>query len=174
MYWWHNLSEALGIKYDGPNIEDSDAYLFDNYIPYGGGGKGNKNGHYGCKHSEEAKKIMSEKKKGKPTWNKGVVGYKVHTHESKRKMSEKLSGSNNGRSILTEDLVRKIIETYVTKPNIDGVGNIQRNGVPMSYDWAFCIKVSREHNVTAAAIKNLIKKKTWKNVWKEYDISDKN
>lgn len=167
---YSKLAEALGVK----NVilsEDEDIYLlFDNYIPYGGGGAGSKNGHYGCKHSEDAKKIMSEKKKGKTTWNKGITGYSVHTDKSKKAMSEKLSGSKNGRAILDESTARKIISFYISKPIINDAGKVQKNGIIMSYDWAFCKSISQEYGITPAAIKRLIHKQSWKNVWSEYEV----
>jgi hypothetical protein len=165
--------EALGIEWDGKEHIYDGGELFDNYVPYGGGGKGPKNGHYGCKHSDEAKSIMRQKKLGIIPWNKDIKGYTVHTDKSKKQMGEKLSGSKNGRAILDEIVVMKIIEIYISKPILDKVGEIQLNGIPMSYDWAFCNYISEIYGVTPAAIKNLIKKKTWKNVWKKYEVSNK-
>ena len=70
-----NISTFLGLEHV-EMIELSDQYLdsfkrSDNYRTYGGGASGPKNGHYGCKHSEETKKLLSEQKKGKPAHNKG-------------------------------------------------------------------------------------------------------
>lgn len=166
---YKTLSNYLGIEH--VEIEDDiKGELFDNYVPYGGGGAGIKNGHYGCKHTEDNKKIMSSLKKGKSTWNKGVKGYSIHTNKSKQAMSEKLRGSQNGRSLLSEDIVRNIIKSYLSKTELDGVGKIQKNGIPMSYDWLFCKMKSKEYNVTAAAIKQIIQKKNWKNVWSEFEV----
>lgn len=168
---YKTFCDALGIEWDGSVYEDDGIYeLFDNYVPYGGGGKGNKNGHFGCHHTDEAKRIMREKKLGKTPWNKDIKGYLVHTEESKKKMSAKLSGSNNGRSILTENNVDDIIRLYLSKPKLEEVGKVQGNGLKMSYDWAFSNKVSSEYGTTPAAIKNLILKKSWKNVWQKYEV----
>lgn len=170
-----SLSEALGIEWNGIEYEDTeDTELFDNYIPWGGGGKGAKNGHYGCKHSEEAKKIMREKKLGITPWNKNVKGYKVHTEDSKRRMGEKLSGSANGRAILTEDSVDEIIKLYISQPKIDDVGVIQGNGREMSYLWAFSKMTAAKYETTPAAIKRLLQKKSWKHVWKKHELSNQN
>lgn len=168
---YSRLSQSLGIKNTIITENDENEYLlFDNYVPYGGGGAGSKNGHYGCKHTEETKIIMSQKKKGKPTWNKGIKGYSVHTDKSKQAMSEKLRGSKNGRAILDESIARNIISFYISKPVLDSVGIVQKNGIAMSYDWAFCKYVSHQYNITPAAIKRLIQKKSWKNVWSEYKV----
>lgn len=168
---YSRLAKSLGIKNTVIIENDEDEYLlFDNYVPYGGGGAGSKNGHYGCKHTEETKVILSKMKKGKPTWNKGINGYSVHTDKSKKAMSEKLRGSKNGRAILDESMAKNIISLYISKPILDSVGIIQKNGIVMSYDWAFCKYVSQQYNITPAAIKRLIQKKSWKNVWSEYEV----
>lgn len=71
-----SLAESLGISFtETPELSDqmlAGGELFDNYVPYGGGGAGAKNGHYGCKHSEETKQILREKRLGKSPSNKGV------------------------------------------------------------------------------------------------------
>lgn len=54
--------------------------------------------------SEEWKRNMSEAKKGKPTWNKGLKGLQHHSEEAKRKLSKAAKGKhwyNNGvKSVL--------------------------------------------------------------------------
>jgi len=79
IYTYHisrSLSEFFNIDhYEVPELSDqmlSGGQLFDNYIPYGGGGAGQKNGHYGCKHSEETKQILRELRLGKSPSNKGI------------------------------------------------------------------------------------------------------
>ena len=167
------LAEALGIEHqDTFSQEVEHVCLFDNYRTYGGGGAGELNGFYGKKHTEETKITMKDLKKNYVPWNVGIKGYTVHTDESKKVMSEKLSGSKNGRSILTEDDVRKIIETYITKPPLIGVGDIQRNGKPMSYEWLFSNMIAKTSGVSAAAVKRLLRKKSWKNVWSEYELKN--
>lgn len=156
------------MEYDESEYIDDPA--FEKYATYGGGGSGPKNGHYGCKHSEEAKKIMSLRKKGKQTWNKGIKGYKVHTEASKKSMSIKLSGSNNPKAILTEDIVKEIISLYLQKLDIENVGEVMRNGKPMSYVWAFSKKYAPIYGITPKALELLLTKKNWKNVWSEYEI----
>ena len=116
---------------------------------------------------------MSEKKKGITPWNKNVKGYSVHNDQSKQAMSKKLSGSGNGRAILDETKVETIIKLYLSQPEIKNVGEIQQNGKKMSYMWAFALQISKEYGTTPAAIKRLLQKKSWKNVWQKYNISDK-
>lgn len=151
-------------------ILDKEVIYSGNYVPYGGGGKGAKNGHYGCKHTKEAKKIMSDKKKGIIPWNKGKKNTFKHTEKTKQSISKKIKEEGNGRCILTKKEVVNILNEYVLKPDIENVGKIQQNGRPMSYLWAFSINKSKEYNTTAAAIKNILTGKTWKDVSKEYKI----
>ena len=50
----------------------------------------------GWKHTDEAKKLMSEAKKGKAPWNKGLKGAQTHSEETKEKCriaGKKSSGS---------------------------------------------------------------------------------
>ena len=79
IYTYHfsrSLAESLGIPFtETSKLSDqtlSGGELFDNYVPYGGGGAGSKNGHYGCKHTEETKQVLREKRLGKPPSNKGI------------------------------------------------------------------------------------------------------
>lgn len=170
-----SLSEALGIEWEGEEYENCDhVELFDNYVPWGGGGAGEKNGHYGCKHTDKAKKIMSEKKKGVIPWNKNFKGYKIHTEESKKSMSQKLSGSGNGRALLNENSVENIIKLYISQPKIEDAGIIQGNGKEMSYIWSFSKMIAEKYKTTPAAIKRLLQKKSWKHVWEKYELSNQN
>ena len=72
-----SLAESLGISFtETPELSDqmlSGGELFDNYVPYGGGGAGSKNGHYGCKHTEETKQVLRKKRLGKAPSNKGIL-----------------------------------------------------------------------------------------------------
>jgi hypothetical protein len=72
---------------------------------------GDKHPRYEKKHTEESKKIMSEKKRGK---NHPNYGKKRHEH------SKKMSGSNHfnyGKS-LSENVKSKISESLLSKPKI--------------------------------------------------------
>lgn len=72
----------------------------------------------GKHHSEETKRKMSESKKGKPSWNKGKLGWnkgKHHSEETKRKISESIKGKNKGKHH-SEEAKRKISESRKGKP----------------------------------------------------------
>lgn len=122
----------------------------------------------GYKFSDESKEKMSKAKEGFVPWNKGKKGcwkpdkdwIDKHTY----------NGSTNPKAILNEDIVRNIIKEYLSRPTIENVGIIQGNGKPMSYVWAFCLKKSTEYEITPQAIRRLLEKKSWKNVWKEYEV----
>ena len=82
IYTYHfsrSLAESLGISFtETPELSDQMIDIhqpddrFANYATRGGGAAGSKNGHYGCKHSEETKQILREKRLGKEPSNKGV------------------------------------------------------------------------------------------------------
>jgi len=50
---------------------------------------------WGGKHSDETKKLLSEKRKGKAPWNKGKTGLYKHSEKTKSKLSKLNSGKNN-------------------------------------------------------------------------------
>ena len=57
----------------------------------------------GKKHSDESRKKMSEKAKGRTPWNKGKTGVQEHSAESNKKRSETLKGR-----IRTEEFCQKV------------------------------------------------------------------
>ena len=57
----------------------------------------------GKKHSDESRKKMSEKAKGRTPWNKGKTGVQQHSAESNKKRSETLTGR-----IRTEEFCQKV------------------------------------------------------------------
>lgn len=62
-----SISEALGVSYDGPTLEISKDEIYElssNYRTYGGGRKGQLNGFYGKRHTDESKNIMKKRKLG--------------------------------------------------------------------------------------------------------------
>jgi hypothetical protein len=111
-------------------------------------------------------------KKGTTPWNKGKKGYKLHNEQSLKKISANTQGENNPRSKITEKQAENIIKLYLSKPFLNDVGKIMKNGVPMSYDRLFSLKYSNEYFVTPENITRIIKRKTWKNLWKK--IEDNN
>jgi hypothetical protein len=106
-------------------------------------------------------------KKGTVPWNKGKKGYKIHDEVSLEKIAKSSRGENNPGSKITEKDAESIIRLYLSKPDLDGVGKIMRNGLPMSYDRMFSIKLSDAYFVTPENITRIIKKKSWKNVWEK-------
>lgn len=175
---------SIDIKYvetlfesDYKNCEDAEEIYITVFDTYKNGlnttlhGKGN---HYdsskfntlGYVYSKESREKMSKAKKGKPTGrsNKGWIPSQEWIDK------HRLIGSDNPKAILNEDLVREIIEDFNTNQKIENVGKIQRNGKPMSYMWAYCLQKAPQHNMTPQAIRRLLEKKSWKNVWKEYEV----
>ena len=59
----------------------------------------------GWKHTDEAKKLMSEAKKGKAPWNKGLKGAQTHSEETKEKcrMAGKKSSGSKGMKMSDEE-----------------------------------------------------------------------
>jgi len=108
-------------------------------------------------------------KKGTVPWNKGKSGYKIHNENSLKKLIKNSQGENNPRSKITEKEAEDIIRLYLSKPLLEGVGKVMRNGIPMSYDRKFSINLSDTYSVTTENITRIIKKKTWKNIWKKID-----
>ena len=72
-------------------------------------------GTHRAPHSEEAKRKMSEKKKGHKAWNKGIP----HSDETRRKISEALKGKPSEKKgiPLSEETKRKISESHRGKPS---------------------------------------------------------
>jgi len=104
-------------------------------------------------------------KKGTIPWNKGKKGYKLHDDVSLEKISKSSCGENNPKSKLTEKDAECIIKLYLSKPNLNGVGEKKRNGLCMSYDRLFSIKISETYFITPQNVTRIIKEKSWKNVW---------
>lgn len=83
--------------YEARNLEEYYIKIYDTLKPNGynisptGGMDENCFG----KHSDETKKLMSEKRNGVEPWNKGKKGLYKHSEDSKKKISEKTSGENN-------------------------------------------------------------------------------
>jgi len=65
----------------------------------------------GRKHSEETRKKMSDARKGKTPWNKGIIGI-VHSEESNRKRSTTLTGRKK-----SDGVRQKISMSKLGKPS---------------------------------------------------------
>ena len=94
------------------------------------------------------------RKKGSVPWNKGKKN--AFSEETKLKWSQTRKGKVWGAVKLDQTAITNILKEYSEQPKIDGVGQIQKNGIPLSYLWAFCKQQSDKYNVTPAAIKRII------------------
>jgi hypothetical protein len=85
-----SISKTLGLSFiEKPELSDQalNSYPIDNnfsnYATRGGGAAGSKNGHYGCKHTEETKQILRELRLGKEPVNKGIPNPKQREYWKK-------------------------------------------------------------------------------------------
>jgi predicted GIY-YIG superfamily endonuclease len=117
----------------------------------------------GYKFPEEVKKRISEtSKKRIPR-----VGWK-HTEEIKKHWSNIRCGEKH--SVLSESQAREIIELYLSKPELDGVGKGHPKGYGRvsTYESVFSKTYVEKFQVPKHVISRLIRKKSWSNLWKEY------
>lgn len=168
-----SLEEKFIVEYD----------TYHNGLNVTKSGKGNHNyadkfNTLGLKPTEETKRKISESNKkaklNKIAWNKGKTGYHIHSIEARASMSQKLKGSKNGRAVLSEEIVRTIVKEFETRPHLDCAGIVQKNGVEMSYEWAFSKNYSSKYGIVPATMMRLLRKKIWKHVWQEFDTQNKN
>lgn len=112
----------------------------------------------GYHHTEETKKKISNKLKGKKSWIKG----KQHTEKSKKKMSNNRKGIQSFTKLKKED-VEKILKDYTNKVFLDDtrIGKIMKNGIRMSYEQSFCQKYGILYGVSPQNIRHIIKRQTW-------------
>ena len=131
-------------------IEEHDCYLFGwNNTPGGEGFDG------------YSRKGIGGVKKGYTPWNKGVKG--CFSDETIGVWRAKRKGVRHS-SKLNEDTVKVIRKLYDEHPHIDGVGEIQGNGLAMSYHQAFCREYHNEYGLTLQGLKKIVLKETWPNV----------
>lgn len=157
---------------DGEEIYISIFDTYKNGLNVTPHGKGNhydssKFNTFGFKFSKSSREKMRKAKEDYVPWNKGLKG--SFTPSEQWIKNHTFNGSENGRAVLNERIVRSLIKHYLSKPFIENVGIIQKNGIAMSYDWAYCNEYAKKYNITPQAIKRIIQKKTWKNVWKEFE-----
>ena len=82
----------------------------------------------GFHHSEETKKKMSEMKKGKPSWNKGIP----MSDEAKKKLSISQKGHKHFSNHLSEETKRKISESHKGKKYLKGIPKSEEHKKKMS------------------------------------------
>ncbi len=101
-------------------------------------------------------------KKGTIPWNKGKSG--CFSEETIEKFKKTRKGKLYRKPKLTKTQVLNIRQLYDTKPNINNVGLIMKNGKPMTYLQAFSLLYANKFNTTPQNIRNIITKRTWANV----------
>lgn len=100
-------------------------------------------------------------KRGNVPWNKGKKN--CFSEETINKMSDKRKGVVHSSKVNPE-IVKDIRKLYYSKPLIDSVGEIQKNGKPMSYVQAFCKKYHTHYGISINGLKKIVLKETWKDV----------
>lgn len=100
--------------------------------------------------------------KGTTPWNKNVKN--AFSKETKERWSKIRKGKCWKPTKMTKEDVIQLRKIFETKPEIEGVGVIQKNGRAMSYIQAFSLKYSKDYQVTPQNIKNIVLRKTWKDV----------
>lgn len=95
-------------------------------------------------------------KKGHIPWNKGVKG--CFSDERIVKWKESRRGKVHSRRKLNESDQQKFLEFYKSRPIIDGVGVIAKNGRTLTYERLFAKKYHQEFNITETWAYNLVKR----------------
>lgn len=114
----------------------------------------------GFKYSKESREKMSKAAKGRIPWNKGKKN--CFSKETIERFSKVRKGVPGRPQKLTMEKVVAIKKLYSSKPDIDNVGVIQRNGKPLSYDQAFSKWQCKTYDVSEVTIRNIIQNKSWK------------
>jgi len=186
----HSRSDRfLGFSFEFDILERSDdyshigvreEYYIELYDTYNNGlnesidGKGNHLCHdfttRGYIYTEESRQKMSESAKKRV--ERDGIPFKGcnHTEEQRKKWCDTRKGILPPNTKLTESIVIQIIEMFEDQPYIEGVGQVMKNGRPMSYIRAFSLKFAGEYGVTPQQIERIIKGKVWKNVERKYKI----
>ena len=107
------------------------------------------------KHSEETKKKISKKLKGKPAWNKGIKN--PFSPEVLKKMSESQKKRTNWNYKLTPEKMERIYFEYETRQYyFPEEGTKAKNGKVLNYLTLFSKQVAKELGVTPQALRNRI------------------
>ena len=110
----------------------------------------------GMRHSESTKSKMRAAKVGFIP----RVGWE-HSEETKKKYRETRKGKIHS-SKLTIDVVYGIRQEFDKRNPILGVGEVQKNGMVLSYERAFSNKFSDDYGITPVNLYNIITGKSWK------------
>jgi hypothetical protein len=98
-------------------------------------------------------------KKGTVPWNKGKKNCFSNQTIDKMKTIRK---NKIHSSKLNKELVTKIRNDFNNHEQIDGVGIIQKNGIPMTQARAYAKKYAKEYNITTNNLYSIITGKSWK------------
>lgn len=109
-------------------------------------------------HTEETKKKISNKLKGKKAWNKG----KHLSLENRNKLSNTRKGKQSFTKLKKEDVI-SILRDFNNKIPLDDdrIGKIMKNGKCMTYTQVFCQKYGILYNISPQNIRRIVKRETW-------------
>jgi group I intron endonuclease len=169
-YGWNNFKwEVLCECNSKEELDEMEFHYIKQYDTYKNGYNmtlGGDKGTYGWIPTKETRKKMSISKQNYVPWNKG----KHLSEETKKKISKSKKGMVSYTK-LNEDDIREILDLYFKyKIKLKNVGQIQRNGVPMSYKRSLSTIIYKEYGVTPQCIERIIDGKSWKHVYQEYKI----
>lgn len=178
-----NYEFSYKILYETNNISEcyeKEELSIKEYDTYNNGLNGSINGRgwnnstkfttLGYKFTEKSKKKMSDTRKGLfasgaiVSWNKGVSW----SDEVKDNFSKVRKGKRYHNK-LTKEQVAEIKTNYNKAEPIFGVGEIQRNGVAMSYIQAFSKLHCKMYGVCSNSIKHIITGETWKDTTRAWN-----
>ena len=147
---YENLNASHAKMLEIENIDKYDTYR--NGWNKSSGGEG---------FSGYERKGIGGAKKGTEPWNKDKKG--CFSKETIQKFSNIRKGIAWSRK-LNDEQIKQIRKLFEEHPNIDGVGEVMRNGRKMSYIQAFCKKYSDDYNITPQGLKRVILGECWTNV----------
>jgi hypothetical protein len=97
-------------------------------------------------------------KKGSIPWNKGKKNCFTTSTIDKMKIIRK---NKIHSSKLNKQLISEIRNHFTNHLQIDGVGDIQKNGIPMTQERAYAKKYAKEYKITPNNLHNIITGKSW-------------
>lgn len=117
-YGWNNFTFEILEYCDKEFLLERENYYFDIFEPFSENNGYNilrvakSNGWLNHRHTDDTKKLMSDKKKGCTPWNKGKMGVQICSIETKELMSKNRTGEQNsfyGKSH-SEETIKKLRE----------------------------------------------------------------
>ena len=171
LYETNNISECY--EKEELSIKEYDTYNngLNRTVSGRGGNNSTKFTTLNYKFTEKSKKKMSDTRKALfasgeiVSWNKGVSW----SDEARDNFSKVRTGKRYHNK-LTKEQVAEIKINFINRAKlITGVGEIQRNGVAMSYIQAFSKLHCNEYGVSSNTIRHIINGKTWKDTTKAWN-----